>query len=266
MALALEKTPGLGSKIDLVLTLIRVGFFFSDQELIKENLTKAEELIEKGGDWDRRNRLKVYQALHLLSIRQFQRATPLLIDSLSTFTATEVLPYDRLVLYTVIGGTLTLSRVEMKKKILQSPEVNSVIHEITALSDYAKSLYECHYDKFFVALASLEQSYLLPSQIFRAHARWYVREMRIRAYAQLLESYSSLTLKSMALAFGVSEEFVDKDLSHFISLGRLNCTIDQVNGIVETTQPSSKSAQYETVIKRGDVLLGSLQRLSKVLY
>jgi 26S proteasome subunit RPN7 len=26
-------------------------------------------LIEKGGDWDRRNRLKVYQALHTLSIR-----------------------------------------------------------------------------------------------------------------------------------------------------------------------------------------------------
>ncbi|KIJ54737.1 hypothetical protein M422DRAFT_63995 [Sphaerobolus stellatus SS14] len=266
MALALEKTPGLGSKIDLVLTLIRVGFFFSDQELIKENLTKAEELIEKGGDWDRRNRLKVYQALHLLSIRQFNRAIPLLVDSLSTFTATELLPYERLVLYSVIAGTLTLSRVEMKKKILQSPEVNSVIHEIKDLSDYAKSLYDCHYDKFFVALASLEQAHLLPSQIFRPHARWYIREMRIRAYAQLLESYSSLTLKSMALAFGVSEEFIDNDLSHFISMGRLNCTIDQVNGIVETTRPSSKSSQYETVIKRGDVLLGSLQRLSKVLY
>lgn len=85
MSLALEKTPGLGSKIDLVLTLIRMGFFFEDQQLIKENLEKAEEyvirshacpskltrfrLIEQGGDWDRRNRLKVYQALHLLSIR-----------------------------------------------------------------------------------------------------------------------------------------------------------------------------------------------------
>lgn len=266
MSLALEKTPGLGSKIDLVLTLIRMGFFFEDQQLIKENLEKAEELIEQGGDWDRRNRLKVYQALHLLSIRQFQRATPLLIDSLSTFTATEFLPYDRLVLYTVIAGTLTLSRVELKKKILQSPEVNSVIHEIQDLSEYTKSLYECHYDKFFVTLAALEQTHLLPSQIFRPHTRWYVREMRIRAYAQLLESYSSLTLKSMSVAFGVSEAYIDKDLSHFISLGRLNCTINQVNGIVETTRPSSKAAQYEIVIKRGDVLLGNLQRLSKVLY
>ncbi|KAF8489860.1 PCI-domain-containing protein [Gautieria morchelliformis] len=266
LALALDKTPGLGSKIDLVLTLVRVGFFFSNEQIIKDNLTKADELIEKGGDWDRRNRLKVYQALHTLSIRQFHRATPLLLDSLSTFTATELLPYDKLVLYAVVAGTLSLGRVEMKKKILQSPEVNSVLHEIKDLSDFTKSLYECHYDKFFIALASLEQAHLLPSQILRPHARWYVREMRIRAYAQLLESYSSLTLKSMSAAFGVKEAFVDNDLSHFISSGRLNCSIDQVHGIVETTRASMKAAQYETVIKRGDVLLGSLQKLSKVLY
>ncbi|KAF8513026.1 proteasome 26S subunit [Hysterangium stoloniferum] len=266
LELALEKSPGLGTKIDLVLTLVRVGFFFADQTLVKVNLAKADELIEKGGDWDRRNRLKVYQAVQSLSIRQFNRATPLLLDSLSTFTATELVSYEQLVLYAVVSGTLTLGRVEMKKKILLSPEVNSILFEIKDLSEYTKSLYDCHYDKFFIALASLEQTHLLPSQILRPHARWYIREMRIRAYAQLLESYNSLTLKSMSLAFGVGESFVDNDLSRFISSGRLNCTIDQVNGIVETTRASSKSAQYETVIKRGDVVLGSLQRLSKVLY
>jgi len=33
--------------------------------------------------------------------------------------------------------------------------------------------------------------------------------MRILAYAQLLESYRSLTLDSLARAFGVTVEFVD---------------------------------------------------------
>ena len=42
--LALEKTPGLGSKIDIVLTLVRIGFFFGDHKLITTHLTKAEEL------------------------------------------------------------------------------------------------------------------------------------------------------------------------------------------------------------------------------
>ena len=97
--------------------LIRIGVFFGDNQLISTNLTKADELIEKGGDWDRRNRLKVYRGLHLLSIRQFKPASALLIDALSTFTATELLSYSDFVSLTVISSTLTLNRVDLKKKV-----------------------------------------------------------------------------------------------------------------------------------------------------
>jgi 26S proteasome regulatory subunit N7 len=114
---ALEKTAGLGSRIDIVLTLVRIGVFFANNQLISTNLTKADELVEKGGDWDRRNRLKVYRGLHLLSIRQFKPASALLIDALSTFTATELLSYSDFVSLTVISGTLTLNRVDLKKKV-----------------------------------------------------------------------------------------------------------------------------------------------------
>lgn len=40
---ALEKTPGLGQRIDIVLTLIRIGLFFGDQDIISTYLAKAEE-------------------------------------------------------------------------------------------------------------------------------------------------------------------------------------------------------------------------------
>lgn len=46
--------------------------------------------------------------------------------------------------------------------------------------------------------------------LFAPHYRNYVREMRIQAYSQLLESYRSLTLGYMAEAFGVSTEFIDQ--------------------------------------------------------
>jgi len=42
------------------------------------------------------------------------------------------------------------------------------------------------------------------------HYRYYVREMRILAYTQLLESYRSLTLQYMAEAFGVTVEYIDQ--------------------------------------------------------
>ncbi|KAH8116757.1 proteasome 26S subunit [Phellopilus nigrolimitatus] len=264
--LAFEKTPGVGSKIDIVLTLVRIGFFFGDHTIITKNLTRAEELIEQGGDWDRRNRLKVYQGLHALSVRQFKRACDLFVDALSTFTATELLKYNDFASLTMIAGALTLKRSELKKKIIAAPEVIQVIHELPILAELTKSLYDCHYDKFFIALAKLEQAQLLPSRVLHPHSRFYVREMRILAYAQLLESYRSLTLESLATAFGVSATFVDAELARFIASGHLHCTIDRVRGVVETNRPSAKNAQYESVLRQGDILLNSVQKLSKVLY
>lgn len=165
-----------------------------------------------------------------------------------------------------------------------------------------KNLYDSHYDKLFIALgelfricakmprltphiATLEQTHLKPNRILAPHTRYYIREMRILAYNQLLESYRSLTLESLARSFGMSIDFVDKyvsldflavcgvlthrlcsELSRFIASGRLHCTIDKVNGVVETNRPSLKNAQYETVVRQGDILLNAVQRLSKVLY
>lgn len=263
---ALEKTGGVGSKIDIALTLVRIGFFFALPELIKEYLAKAEEFIQKGGDWDRRNRLKVYKAYHLLSIRSFGPASLLLIDSLPTFTASELLPVPSFTALTLICSTLTSSRTELQK-VLKSPEVQSTLSEIPeAVAALASSLCESHYDTFFRSLARVEEEEIRNSRLLNSHRKYFVREMRVKAYSQLLESYKSLTLESLARAFGVSVEWIDDELVHFISNGRLNCVVDRVHGIVETNRPSTKSARFEAVVKQGDVLLNSIQRLSKVLY
>jgi 26S proteasome regulatory subunit N7 len=37
-----------------------------------------------------------------------------------------------------------------------------------------------------------------------------------------------------------------------------------VGGIIETTRPDSKNAQYQAVITQGDVLLNRIQLLSQV--
>ena len=42
------------------------------------------------------------------------------------------------------------------------------------------------------------------------HSTFIIREMRIRAYSQVLQSYKCVTLEALATAFGVSVEFIDK--------------------------------------------------------
>ncbi|KAJ3275051.1 26S proteasome non-ATPase regulatory subunit 6 [Terramyces sp. JEL0728] len=260
---AFEKTGPLGHRIDILFSLIRVGFFHSDSAIIQSGIDRVKTLIEKGGDWDRRNRLKVYEGVFLISNRNFKDAVSLLLDSLATFTSTELMEYKEFVQYASLTAALILERPEFKN-VIDSPELLECIHEIPHLSEYLNSFYQCQYSAFFTSLAAIEKT--ISQDIYlHEHYKYYVREMRIRVYSQLLQSYKSVTINSLATSFDVTESWIDSDLSSFIAAGRLNAVIDKVNGVVETNRPDAKNAQYQACIKEGDVLLNSIQKLSRVI-
>lgn len=260
---ALELTPSTGAKIDIALTITRIGFFFNDKQFVAKQLDQTNSLIEKGGDWERRNRYKLYKGLYSLSIRDFESASTLLIDSLATFTSTEISTYEQLGQFATIAGVLTLNRVDLKSKVIDSPELLSLLPthpSLESITSLTISLYTSDYTSYFEYLLQTNDQILLPSRYLSEHANFYIREMRRKAYAQLLESYKTLSLKSMADAFGVSVEFLDNDLCKFIPNKKLNCVIDRVNGIIETNRPDNKNAQYQLLIKQGDALLTKLQK------
>ena len=60
-------------------------------------------------------------------------------------------------------------------------------------------------------------------------------------------------------------EFLDEELSRFIVSGRLNCTIDAVEGVLRTNRPDKKNALYQQFVKDGDALLNRIQKLSRVI-
>lgn len=109
-------------------------------------------MIKEGGDYDRRNRLSLYRARHLLSLRQFSTAAPLLIDALTTFAATELMEWEDLVGLAVLAGVVGLERGDVKSKIIDSPEVRQSFPERPVLEDFTGSLYACDYARFFRSL------------------------------------------------------------------------------------------------------------------
>jgi len=260
----MDKTVALGQKLDILFTLIRLGLFYKDNSLITRNLEQAKSMVEEGGDWDRRNRLKTYESLYAMSIRDFKKAADIFLDTLATFTSYELLPYNSYIFYLVLVSLFAHDRVKLKTKVIDSPDILSVIHEIPHLNDFLSSLYSSDYSRFFSSLASIT-SLLSSDRYLAEHVAYYCREMRIKAYAQLLESYSSVKLSSMASHFGVTVDFIDSELSRFVAAGRLHCKIDKVNGIVETTRPDARNAQYQATIKHGDLLLNRIQKLSRVI-
>ena len=275
--IAYEKAVGVGARLDIVLAQIRLGLFWSDTTVAHTNIQKAHDLLkEGGGDWDRRNRLKVYEALYSLLVRDFSTASKLLVDSLPTFTSTELIDNNTFIQYTILSAVLCLPRAELKKRVLSAPEVLEVIHNLPHFQSFAASLYECQYAAFFQALVEMEQ-FMKQDKYLVRHYKYFTREMRILAYQQLLESYASLSLASMARSFGVSAEFIDAELSKLIAAGRVSAVIDKVattqqdgtgttaKGVVKTCRPDYKNGKYQAMVKQGDQLLNRVQKLGRVI-
>lgn len=111
-----DKSVALGHRLDLIFYQLRLGLFYMDQDLIARNLDKAKTLVDEGGDWDRRNRMKVYQGLRAMSIRDFKAAAELFLDTVATFTSYELMDYQTFVTYTVICCLLSLERPKLREK------------------------------------------------------------------------------------------------------------------------------------------------------
>ncbi len=54
---------------------------------VEAGIHRAKLLCEKGGDWERKNKLKVYEAVSLMASRRFKQAADLFLDAIPTFTA-----------------------------------------------------------------------------------------------------------------------------------------------------------------------------------
>lgn len=133
--------------------------------------------------------------------------------------------------------------------MIDSPEVLQILPShprYSPLNNLINALYTREYQAYFPALAEVEQL-LKKDRYVSSHTRVYVREMRRKAYAQLLESYRSLSIDYMAEQFAVTREFIDaydapwyftnlRDLSRFIPSKKLNCVIDRVNGTLRSCQ------------------------------
>ena len=99
------------------------------------------------------------------------------------------------------------------------------------LKTYLNSFYKQNYCDFFKSFSLILKKVAVDKYI-KHHYNYFVRQMRIVVYNQYLEPYQTVTLENMANTFGVSLQFIDSELSEFISTGHLSCRIDKVHGKV----------------------------------
>lgn len=253
-----------GKKIDAYMESARIASFYSDTTAADEFIASADKLISGGGDWDRRNRLKVYSALQKLLHRDTEAAASLLLDGIATFNCVEICTYPEFITYAMLTNLLHLPRPTLKKKIIDGPEILSVAKQIPAVLKLVKSFYDCHYADYLRTMLEVE-AVLKADRYLAPHASYWMRELHVLAYKQFLDAYQSVRLSAMAEAFQVSQDFIDHHASRMIAADRLSAKIDKFGGVIETNRPDLKNAQYRDMIQKGDLLLNRVQKLARVV-
>jgi len=221
-------------------------------------------LLEEGGDWEKKNKLKVYEGLYNVMIRNFKVSATLFLDAIPTFNSPEVVSFNDLIFYTVVTAMVSLERADIRKKVIHSPDILTVIKELPDVKNFLDSFYKCDYKQFFFTFIHIIDRIAIDPYL-QPHRKYFIREMRLVVYSQFLEAYKTVTLTNMAEAFGVSVEFIDKELSAFIASRKLTCKIDKSSGVVESQQVDKRNNLYQSALKKGDFLLNKLQKLSRVI-
>lgn len=260
---ALEKTVGASKKLEYNMDILQSYHLERNLEKYSEYLSECEKLEEEGSDWEKKNKMSIYKALENVRRRNFELAAEQLISTINTFNSEEILKFNDLVFYCVLLGILSLSRRVVKEKLVQSSDVNTELKRDILVEKFLKTYHKCEYLSFFSVLLKLRER-IVKDELLKNHERYILRRLRIIFYQQFLESYKTVTLNNMATSFGVSINFIDKELSELIASGKLKCKIDKLNNVVVSQKPDSRIGQYDKIIKQGDQLIERLHKLARI--
>ena len=260
----IAETQSFNTKIDAMFEICHICLLEKNLEMLKEYLQKIEDLLKTGGDWEKKNRLKVYMGLYYIFTKNFKDAGKNFLDALMTFTSYELFDFKTFVFYTAVINIISVDRKTLKEKIIDNSDVLSCINEIPHLEKFLNTFYDGEYAQFFLELYYIIQR-LKNDFYLSKHYNYYINEIRIKAYSQFLQSYKTVSMDNMASVFGVSTNFIDRELSNFISQGRINAKIDKVSGIIECSQNEQNIDLYQETIRDSDILISKIHKLSKLL-
>ena len=146
----ISTTQSFNTKIDALFEICHIGLLEKDLDLLKEHLQKIKDLLKDGGDWEKKNRLKVYEGLYLILTKNFKDAGKNFLDALMTFTSYELFDFKTFVFYTSVVNIISVDRKTLKEKIIDNSDVLSCINDIPHLQAFLNTFYDGEYEKFCV--------------------------------------------------------------------------------------------------------------------
>ena len=112
---AYAKSGGASKKMEILFEILLMNIEKFDMDALKKDVNQCKILVEEGADWDKKNKLKIFEGVYCMLIQDFKKAADLFVSSIATFTCTELLDYKQFIFYTVVMALVTQDRKILKK-------------------------------------------------------------------------------------------------------------------------------------------------------
>lgn len=86
-------TGGASKKMEILFEIMLMNIEKEDINVIGKDIDTCHKLVEDGADWDKKNKLKIFEGVYLILIRDFKKAADLFVSSIATFTCVELMTF-----------------------------------------------------------------------------------------------------------------------------------------------------------------------------
>jgi 26S proteasome regulatory subunit N7 len=104
---AYDKSGGASRKMEILFQILIMNIEKEDIDSVKKDVEKCKVLLDEGADWDKKNKLKIFEGVFCMMSRDFKTAAELFLSSVATFTCTELMEYKDFAFYAVITALVT---------------------------------------------------------------------------------------------------------------------------------------------------------------
>jgi 26S proteasome regulatory subunit N7 len=111
---AYKLSGGPSRKIEILFEILLMNIEKFDIEAVKKDIAACLLHVEEGADWDKKNKLKVFEGVYCMIIRDFKKASDLFLSCVASFTCVELMEYKQFVFYAVVMAMVSQDRKTLK--------------------------------------------------------------------------------------------------------------------------------------------------------
>lgn len=198
-------------------------------------------------------RLSVYAGLGHLATNNLRAAALAFAEVTGDFgpgTCEEVSPQD-VALYGTLCGLATLSRADLKKKIVDSASFRQLLELVPSMREAAMDFLGSRYASCFGHLNRLA-AHLRLDPFVHGVLSALLNDVSRKALVQYATPFLSVDLNRMAAAFDRPLELLERQVAELIADGQLHCRIDSHTKLLYARQDDERASTFASALAMGE--------------